>query len=186
MAADDDKPDGEHPDPQDIEIYRKPEPKRRDADRPARFWAEYAEKGFDPLERYKAAEAAGYPISNLQGGVRDAVKWASENQKFQDALKKEGVDYTFLAKTLKRNLEAKKPFFDPSVKETRDVDDHGSQLKAFELASKIADLFPSQKIDISQSNQQIIQITVETVNRGMKAAQAEVVPIDAIESDYIE
>jgi hypothetical protein len=154
--------------------------------RAADFIERYAETGFDVAKKHDCAIEAGLSKGNLNASINGAVRLVANNEKMQEALKAKGVDFDRLAEIISDKLTAKSPRFGRGGENLGEYDDHGVQLKAWELSVKALDAFPSAKIDISKTNSVEIHITHETAMRGLRAVEAQVIPIDDIKSEFVE
>jgi hypothetical protein len=154
-----------------------------------RFWEEWEAKGFDPEKRRDAGVAAGYPPGKyLAANVQTAINTISNNPNMQAALRKKGVNVDFIADRLKKNIEAKKPYYDKEKEKTVMFDDTLNQNKALEMAINAIDGFPAKKqeVDINQKQMGVIVIKHEDVTRGKNAIEREVKTIDDIRAEFLE
>lgn len=109
----------------------------------------------------------------------------SENKRMVNALKKKGLDLDSIASLIRKQISAKKPYFDQGIKKTRSIADNANRSRALEMAIKIVDVLPSTKFEIEENKNINIHITMESAERSVKAANMEVIDIDAMEGEEV-
>ena len=148
------------------------------------FFIAWQEYGFAPEKRAQAAMDAGYALSNLSGGAKAAIESVSGNEKMQSALKRKGITYDFIASNIKDKFDCTRPVV--VDKKVEYVPDNSNQLRAIEIASKMKDAMPANKLDINERRQVEIFISHETIQRGNNALEEGVIDIDAIDCEFVE
>lgn len=152
--------------------------------RQQKFFKEWSKEGFDLQKRFEAAVKAGYPLSNLPAHAANAIYAIGRNQEMVKSMEKHGITFDFLAKRLKKNLEAKAPM---QLKDGKVLwyEDNFNQNKAFELSMKILDGFAPKRIDVDlqQYSRMDINIRDKTKERAKKAT-AEIDIVDVIPEEF--
>ncbi|HET6453487.1 MAG TPA: hypothetical protein VFI02_03705 [Armatimonadota bacterium] len=131
----------------------------------------FQETGYDLSTLRDCALQAGYPPANITPAIQKALKKIANNPKLQQALKKQGVTMSRVAKKLDELLEAKHPQYP-------EQNDNLAQGKALELAVKIMDAMPSQKIELDKTETHVIQIAPETIAAIQRAKGIPVIDIE--------
>ena len=118
----------------------------------------WAAENFDPAKKVKCAEMAGFPPgAPARANAGRVSKNMAANMRIQRALKKRGIDPTFIADKLYDLMNAQHP--------KEGTPDGFVQLKATETVLKLNDMFPAAKLEIDKSERKEIVISGEVIQR---------------------
>ena len=131
----------------------------------------FIQSGYDLSKlRECAIQAGSAPVNAARVGA-NAIRKVANNPKMQKALRKQGISFDRLARKLDELLDCKHPQYP-------DQPDNLSQLKAFDMAVKIKDGYPSQKIELDKTETHQIVISMEVVQAVEKAKGTKVIDVE--------
>lgn len=131
----------------------------------------FTDTGYDISKLRDCALESGYGARDVNSGIQRALRKIANNPRLQQALRKQGVTMSRLAKKLDSLLDAKSAQFPGR-------DDNLAQGKALELAVKIMDALPSQKIELDKTETHVIQLAPETIAAIQRVKGIQVIDIE--------
>jgi hypothetical protein len=137
----------------------------------------FAETGYDLSRLRECAIQSGVDKDSAPAAARRAIKKIANNPLLQRALKKQGVTMRRLAEKLNELLDAKHAQFP-------ERNDNMAQGKALELAVKIMDGMPSQKIELDKTETHVIQIAPETLAAIQRVKGIQFIDVESVKGTF--